>query len=407
MEEEIDLKTNILSKSSKKSLIRLSIAGLILISGIAVYSTRNNETETDTVPQITIAPSDINVTALGRIEPLGGVIELSAPPSQGGAKVAQLLVKEGDRVKADRTVAILDNYDRLKAAVELAESEVKVATANLEIVKAGAKQGEIEAQIAAISKLEAQLETETLAQRATIDRLKAESANAEIELQRNQRLAEAGAISASNLDRFRLNLATARERVREAGANLNRITNTLDREIRQAKANLDRISEVRDVDVEKAKAELNRAIASLGKATADLEQAYVKTPIDGQILKIHAYPGEKISETDGLMEIGQTQQTIVIAEVYETDISRVKIGQKATIQSQGGAFAEKLTGNVSKIGLQIGKQDVLDTDPAADVDVRVIEVEIILDPESSRRVSGLTYAKVIANIETDRVTSNK
>lgn len=399
MGEEIGIKTELLGKNSKKSLIRLSIAGLILASGIAVYTSRNNNSEIETIPQVRVAPT--NVTALGRIEPSGEIIKLSPPPSQGGAKVEKLLVKEGDNVKAERIIAILDNYNRLSAAVELADREVKVAAADLAIVQAGAKQGEIDAQKAKIKRLEAQLQTESKVQLATIDRLKAELANAESELRRNQYLARQGAISASELDRFSLTLATARERVVEAKANLNRIANTLNQEIRQARADLDRISEVRIVDVQKAKAELERSIANLAKAKAELEQAYVKAPIDGQIIKIHAYPGEKISEEEGLLELGQTQQMTVIAEVYETDIAEVKIGQKATIESQGGAYEGELTGTVSQIGLKIGKQDVLDTDPAADVDVRVVEVEILLDPDSSRRVSGLTYAKVVANIDTE------
>lgn len=401
MGEGIELKTDLLAKTGKKSVIRLSIAGLILASGIAVYTLRSNNTPQETVPQVRVDPLEIKVTALGRIEPLGEVIKVSPPPTQGGAKVSQLLVKEGDIVVADRIVAILDNYDRLSAAVELAEAEVRVARADLAIVQAGAKQGEINAQIATIRRLEAQLQTETRAQLATIDRLKAESANAEMELRRNQTLAREGAISASNLDRFNLTLATARERVTEAEANLNRIKNTLNQEIQQAKADLDRISEIREVDVQKARAQLTRSIVSVTKAKAELEQAYVKAPIDGQVIKIYARIGEKITEEDGLMELGKTQQMIVIAEVYETDINKVKIGQKATVESEGGSFEGKLQGTVNQIGLKIGKQDVLDTDPAADVDVRVVEVEILLNPESSRRVSGLTYAKVIASIDTN------
>jgi HlyD family secretion protein len=54
---------------------------------------------------------------------------------------------------------------------------------------------------------------------------------------------------------------------------------------------------------------------------------------------------------------------------------------------------------VSHVGLQIGKKDVLDTDPAADTDARVVEVDILLSPEASRRVSGLTNAKVLVDIE--------
>jgi HlyD family secretion protein len=50
------------------------------------------------------------------------------------------------------------------------------------------------------------------------------------------------------------------------------------------------------------------------------------------------------------------------------------------------------------VGLKIGKKDVLNTDPAADVDARVVEVKILLTPESSKKVAGLTYAKTLVKI---------
>jgi HlyD family secretion protein len=48
--------------------------------------------------------------------------------------------------------------------------------------------------------------------------------------------------------------------------------------------------------------------------------------------------------------------------------------------------------------MQIGKKDVLDTDPAADIDTRVVEVKIYLDEASSKKVADLTYSRVIAKI---------
>ena len=81
-----------------------------------------------------------------------------------------------------------------------------------------------------------------------------------------------------------------------------------------------------------------------------------------------------------------------IAEVYETDISKIRLGQQATISSTG--FIGKLSGTVAEIGLQIGKKDVLGNDPAADVDSRVVEVKIRLEPASSEKVKGLTNLQV-------------
>jgi hypothetical protein len=49
---------------------------------------------------------------------------------------------------------------------------------------------------------------------------------------------------------------------------------------------------------------------------------------------------------------------------------------------------------VTEIGLQIGKKDVLGTDPAADSDVRVVEVKISLDADSSQKVRTLTNLQV-------------
>jgi HlyD family secretion protein len=103
-----------------------------------------------------------------------------------------------------------------------------------------------------------------------------------------------------------------------------------------------------------------------------------------------------VSQTDGVIDLGNTKQMYVVAEIYETDIGRIKVGQKATIESE--AFAEKITGKVDSIGLKIAKNDVLGTDPAAKTDVRIIEVKIKLD--DSKTVERLTNLQVRVKVET-------
>jgi HlyD family secretion protein len=95
------------------------------------------------------------------------------------------------------------------------------------------------------------------------------------------------------------------------------------------------------------------------------------------------------------VEIGNTQQMYVVAEIYETDIGKIKVGQKAIIQSE--VFEGEITGKVDQIGLRIAKNDVLGTDPAAKTDARIIEVKIKLD--NSQKVSGLTNLQVRVKIE--------
>ncbi len=421
--------------AKKKLLIPLSLLGLLItMVGIVYTVNKINQQPAETSPPVTSTSTIKAVTALGRIEPYGEAIQLSPPPDIGGTRIGKLLVKEGDWLAKDQTIAILDNYDRTLADVELAQQEIKVAQANLAVVKAGAKTGEIKAQEAAIARLkaqlngeiaankaeiarlEAQLLTETAEREATISRLQAELRNAEREFQRYQKLAQEGVISESELDSRSLSVETAKERVTEAQATYNKTLttlresinqatavdiqeiNTLQKQITEATATLERIAEVRDVDVEVAQAEVGRSIAKLRQAEESLKLTQVKAPTDGQIIKINAYPGELVSEDKGVVEFGRTNQMVVVAEVYESDISKVRLGQQAIITSESGAFEGEVRGVVSHIGLYIGKQDVLDTDPAADVDSRVVEVEIKVNQDDSDRVAHLTNSKAIVKI---------
>ncbi len=419
-------------------------------------------------------PVAINaVTALGRLEPLGEVIKVSAPSSQSGsATIERMLVKEGDKVARGQTIAILDNRARLEAALVRAQEDAKVAQANLAKVRAGAKQGEVSAQKATIARLEsqlkgdgatyvatkarlaaqlkwepaaqngkiqmlnAQLAGEKPTQSATVRRIKSQLKNTEVDYQRYQQLYAEQAIEATKLDGKRLEVETVRQQLAEAEskynqtvamlnqqiienqATQNKITTTTTQQIAEAKANYDKtlattnqqiieakatlnkISEVRGVDVQGAVAELARAQASVRQAQAELIQAYVRAPISGEILKVRARAGEIPASGTGIVEMGQVSQMVAVAEVYESDVSKIKVGQTAKISSETRAFGQSLRGKVSYVGLQIGKQDVLNTDPAADSDSRVIEVKIDIDPTDSNTVKGLTNSKVAIEINT-------
>ncbi len=180
-------------------------------------------------------------------------------------------------------------------------------------------------------------------QRADVDSFRAELQSAERELKRRESLAGAGRLSKTELEAIKLRVEMAR--------------------------------------------------AGLDRAIANREMSTVRAPIDGQILEIHARAGESVNEK-GIVEIGDTRRMYAVAEVYETDIGRVKIGQHALISSP--ALPRVLTGKVERIGLLIGKKDILKTDPVADADARVVEVEIFLDDaESAARLTNLRVDIVI------------
>ncbi len=292
------------------------------------------------------------------------------------------------------------------------------------------------AQAGKIQSLNAQLAGEKPTQAATIRRLKSQLGNAEVDYKRFQQLYTDRAIEATKVDAKRLEVETIRQQVAEAEskynqtvatlsqqiienqATKNKLTTTTVQEIAEAKANYDKtlattkqqiaaakatlskISEVRSVDVIGAQAELSRAQATARQSQAELAEAYVRAPNQGEIIKIHSRAGESPSDK-GIVEMGQTSKMMAIAEVYESDVRKLKVGQAATIKSDSGAFSQDLSGTVSYIGLQIGKQDVLNTDPAADSDSRVVEVKIAIDPADSSKVKGLTNSKIAISIQTD------
>jgi HlyD family secretion protein len=385
-----------------KSILRPSVAvGVIaslLVGGISFYIVKRwqNYATPETQTPATQLPQLTTVTALGRIEPQGKVIKLSAAVSAEGSRVEKLLVKEGDRVKAGQVIAILNSRDRLQAEFQEAQEQVKVAQANLNRTQAGAKRGEIAAQKAAIARLEAERQGNSNAQAATIERFQAEVRNAQAEDERHQQLYQQGAISASQRDSKRLNLETAQKNLQEAQAQLNRTQSTSQQQVKQATATLDEIAEVRGVDVKAAQAEVNRAVAAMNLAKVNLKQAEVRSPQNGQVFEIHTYPGELVSN-DGIADIGQTSQMYVIAEVYESDIGKVHSGQKVTVL--GDYLPIELQGIVDRKGLQVRRQNVINTDPANNIDNRVVEVHIRLNEASSQKASTLTNMQVKAVIE--------
>jgi HlyD family secretion protein len=303
------------------------------------------------------------VSCLGRIEPRSRVIKLSAPTSPEGNRVQRLLVDESDRVKQGQLLAILDTFERREAVVSEKEGSVKVAEAKLAQVKAGAKPGDIAAQHAMVIRAE-----------SGVKQAEDEYERVETLRQKNNKL-----ISASDVDRRRMERDTAQQ--------------TLE----HAKAQLAAVKEVRDVDVRLAEAEIAEAKAELAKANADLASAQLIAPIDGTILKVHARSGERVGDR-GVVEMGEVDHMYVVAEVYEADVQSIAEGQTAHIQLP--SWKEEISGVVDQIGSQIGRKITLDNDPVADTDARVIEVRIRLGDSDSAKVRRMTNMRVEVTIET-------
>ncbi|MEO1692438.1 MAG: efflux RND transporter periplasmic adaptor subunit [Cyanobacteria bacterium J06631_6] len=375
----------------------------IVLSLLVVVSGCNSNSQAQSQDAVTETESQVQpqqVVALGKLAPKGEVIKLSVANAED-SRVNQILVSEGDRVEENQVIAILQGFENRQRDLEEAEKEVELAQARLAQVRAGeTKQAELAAQRASISRLESQLRNETLERQAAIASAEAQLRQAKLTYDRNFTLQQEGAVAMEAFDQSREGLDMAQAALNERLAQLDNTQQSLREEINQEQEKLAQLQEIRPVDVKVAEIELEKAIIAVEQVRAALEDTKVKVPISGQILRINTRVGEQVNTQQGIVELGRTEQMYAIAEVYETDIAKVRIGQQATISSEYGGFAGKLTGTVEHLGLQVGAKQLSQgsQDPTQDENSRIVEVKIRIDPADSEKVAGLTNMKVRVEI---------
>ncbi|GAB4188692.1 MAG: ABC exporter membrane fusion protein [Coleofasciculaceae cyanobacterium] len=374
--------------------IALLVTGIAIAGGSLYYSISEfGQKPAEPVPP---APTIEPITALGRLEPASEVVRVAAPATLNNDRVAQLLVKRGDRIQVGQEIAILGSRERLQTALLEAQERVSTARARLAQVKAGAKSGEIAAQEAEITRLEEELQGEIASQTAIIARRQSEVNVAQADYNRYLMLYREGAIAASNLDQRRLTLETAQAQLNEAKSNRNRTSDTLRAQINRARATLNQIAEVRPEDVRVAQTEVNQAVAAVKRAEAELKEATIRAPIAGQVLEVYTQSGEAIAD-EGLLDLGKTDLMEVVAEIYQSDINKIRTGQAAIITGEG--ISGELRGTVRQVGLQVSQQKVFSNQPGQNLDRRVVEVRIRLNSKDSQQVASLTNLQVQVAIQ--------
>ncbi len=275
------------------------------------------------------------VAALGRLEPAGGIVKValaSTPEAVSGAVITRLYVERGDDVKAGQLLAESDTVAVLKAA--LAESRAGLETAKRD-ARASASLADEACVLADVSARQSKRQAELLQRKLTSDDI-ADQARGN---------AEAGAATC---------------KARRAAASV-------------------------------ADSRIAGAEAAIARRLAEIERAYVRAPFAGRVLDIHARQGELVG-AQGVVDLGRVEQMYAIAEVYETDIRNVKVGQKASVKSD--ALARGLTGTVTRIRPKVQKLDEIGTDPAARKDARIIEVEIRLDDSAAAASLSLLQVEI-------------
>jgi HlyD family secretion protein len=96
------------------------------------------------------------------------------------------------------------------------------------------------------------------------------------------------------------------------------------------------------------------------------------------------------------MNLGDLTRMTAELEVYQTQVGRVDVGDAVTVTAD--ALPRPLTGVVTRIGLEVGRQTLTDASPAANTDARVVKVYVRLDPDSSRAARRFTNLQVRGRI---------
>ncbi|WP_017323955.1 HlyD family efflux transporter periplasmic adaptor subunit [Synechococcus sp. PCC 7336] len=369
-----------------------ALAVVLLVVGVARL--RRAEVAGDPlnpVPPTEQLPRRVAVVALGRLEPRGEVIRVSGPT---GERIARLEVAQGDWIESNGVIAYLETYrerqsERDLAASQLAEAEIELA-AEIELGRA-----RVQEAITRLEQVDRPAAFEIEARAAAVRELEAELKQEEDDLRRFERLFAEGAISKQELERQQTTVAQFNEQINNARALLVQLQTARETDMSNARAQL-RAARA-DLELAQVKVAVESARRNLELAEARLERTIIRAPQTGRILQVLTKAGEAIAAEDGIVDLGDTSQMYAVAEVYETDVSLVRQGQPATVSSRNGAFDRPLEGTVEQVGWQIFKNDVLDDDPAANADSRVVEVKIRID--DSDRVAALTNLQVDVRIE--------
>ena len=353
-------------------------------------------------PTVGTGYSAKEINALGRVQPVSGVLNIFGPP---GDRITDVKVAVGTQVKAgDKLVSLAGEAERKLSAdaldAQLRESEAaraavlksrdaKVADLTAEINQARAK---LESDLAI---LDAKLAASTLHEgRAATELVRLEKVKSEGVPISDQELGQLKLLAAqakAELDAIRIQKVKAADQQAAAEAT--------------AKAKRDTLSAETDRALAQIPSDSLRASREVAKQK--LADAVVQAPIAGRIVKLATHPGDTIT-TMPLMQIADTSTMSVIAEVYETDVAQLRdwlaggtktVGveiEARVLDSARPAKPLKGTVTLSQVAPMIAKNTVFALGPREDADRRVVEVEVRLDGESSKLVADFIGLQVRA-----------
>lgn len=93
-------------------------------------------------------------------------------------------------------------------------------------------------------------------------------------------------------------------------------------------------------------------IEELQKSNQPIRNITIFSPADGTVLERNAFPGQKIAPETQLYSVANLDRVWVMADVYESDMDKIRVGQKATITFPA-VNSRSFTGTVDFIQPQV------------------------------------------------------
>lgn len=309
----------------------------------------------------TVAPPGV-VLGLGKLMPRGRILTIAAPFGAADARIAELLVREGDKVEGGAVLAVLDSAPSLRAALVVAETTVTAREAALAQTVLMVTAGRDDA-------------------RGALSRAEAAVRGTKRDLDRAGSLIGRGDITEQTADLRRLAWEQAVQDVARA---------------RAALARYDGPDIASQADVMLARANIDAARADSERARAELDKALIKAPSRGSVLTLYARPGERPG-AQGLMTFGDLDDMMAEVEVYENEAGAIVAGTAVTLMAE--ALPGRLAGKVGRIGTEVLRQTMIDASPAANTDTRVVRIGVDLDPAAAAIAARFANLQVTARFE--------
>jgi membrane fusion protein (multidrug efflux system) len=329
-------------------------------------------------------------------------------------RVAQVMVDDNQPVKAGQVLVKIDprdyqaSLDQAKAQLALAQSDAQSAGVDVprtrENVASGTSSADAQlagaqASLASAQAAYEQSRTSDLAYaQANIDKSRANAELAQADLARYKPLLDKGEISKQQYDAAKANadatasalkadeqkLAQAQRSVEIAKAQLNAAAARVDQAkagVASAHADIKQVS-MRTSDAQGKLAKVQEAQAMLQAAELNLSYTDIVAPVDGVVTHKQVEPGQIVQQGQGLLVIVPLQNVWVTANFKETQLRKVKAGQKAYVHVD--TYGKTFPGHVDSIAGATGAVlSLLPPENATGNYVKVVQripVKIIVDP---------------------------